>query len=133
MSFTTKIVSTGVFFLFIFLSGFWLSRTGKPYSGLIFNIHKLIGLAAGVFLIVTVVQVHKTMPFRPVQIAALTTSMLIFVALVAAGGLQSIEATGGLANASQSVRNSIALVHKVFPYLAVLSTAVTLYLLLGRE
>jgi hypothetical protein len=41
-----RVVSAGLFFLFIFLSGFWLSRTGKPYSGIILTIHKLIGLAA---------------------------------------------------------------------------------------
>lgn len=43
------VVGTGLLFLFIFLSGFWLSHSGKPYNTLIFTIHKLIGLAAGVF------------------------------------------------------------------------------------
>jgi len=48
-----KVVGAGLFFLFIFLSGIWLSRSGKPLNGLILNIHKLISLAAGIFLIVT--------------------------------------------------------------------------------
>jgi len=59
----SKVVITGLFFVFVFLLGFWLSRSGKPYNSLIFNFHKLIGLAMGVFLIVTFYRVHQTVPF----------------------------------------------------------------------
>jgi len=38
-----RVVSVGAGFLIMFLSGFWLSRTGKPYGTFIFTIHKLIG------------------------------------------------------------------------------------------
>jgi hypothetical protein len=127
-----KAISTGLFFLFIFLSGFWLSRSGKPYNLGIFNIHKLIGLAAGIFLIVTVSRIHKTTPFTPLAIAILVITVLIFISLVAAGGLLSIEATGGLSNASQMMLSLIATIHKTFPYLAVISTAATLYLLFRK-
>jgi hypothetical protein len=129
----SRIVSAGLFFLFIFLSGFWLSRSGKPYNAIIFNIHKLIGLAAGIFLVVTVYRIHKAVPLGPVQIAALVVTVLIFVATVAAGGLASIDAAGNLGNINQSIRAAIPTLHKIFPYLAVLSTAATLYLLLHRK
>ena len=125
-----KIIITAVFFIFVFVFGFWLSRSGKPYNMLIFNLHKLIGLAMGVFLIVTVYQVHKTVAFTPFVISALLVTVLIFLVLVAAGGLLSFEAAGDLQNASQSLLNGVALAHKVLPYLALLSTAGTLYLLL---
>ena len=128
-----KFINTGLFFLFILLSGFWVSRTGKPYNAVIFNVHKLIGLAAGVFLIVTVCRIHKATPLEPQQIGVLVMTVLVFVLLVAAGGLLSAEAEGGLQNLSQSVLTVIALIHKTFPYLAVLSTGVTLYLLLFRK
>ncbi len=125
-----RMISAGLFFLFIFLSGFWLSRLGKPYNGLVFNLHKLIGLAAGIFLIVTVVKTSKAAAFSPLEIAALAITVLIFICLVAAGGLLSVISSGGLANASQTVQSVIAIVHKTFPYLAVIATAGTLYLLL---
>jgi hypothetical protein len=116
-----KVIGAGLFFLFIFLSGFWLSRSGKPYSPVLFNIHKLIGLATGIFLIITVYQVHQVTLLRPAQVAAIAVSVLLFAADVAAGGLLSID---------KPMPSAIARVHKVFPYLIALSTAATLYLLL---
>jgi hypothetical protein len=128
----SKIIGAGLFFVFIFISGFWLSRSGKPYRSLIFNVHKLIGLAAGIFLIVTVVRSGQASPLRPAEGAALVVTVLLFVGLVVAGGLLSVFDSGGLANAGQAVRNAIKAAHHVLPYLATLSTAATLYLLLTR-
>jgi hypothetical protein len=123
---TTKlrVIGAASFFLFIFLSGFWLSRSGKPYSAIIFNIHKLIGLAAGVFLVMTVYRIHQMAPLNPVEITAIVVTVLFFAATVAAGGLLSID---------KPAPAVISMMHKLFPYLAVLSTAVTLYLLLSRK
>ena len=42
----TKFIIAGLFFVFILLSGVWLSRTGRPLNVLILTIHKLISLAA---------------------------------------------------------------------------------------
>lgn len=116
-----KFISAGMFFLFIFLSGFWLSRTGKPYSTLTFTIHKLIGLAMGIFLIISVHQIHQAASLSPVQIGAIVITVLLFVVTVAAGGLLSIE---------KPVPLAFSLLHKGLPHLAVLSTGGTLYLLL---
>jgi len=128
-----KIVSASLFFLFIFISGFWLSHSGKPYSSLIFNIHKLIGLAGGIFLGVTVFQAHKVTPLGPAQISAVVITVLLLVINIAAGGLISIEAAGDLKSINKAMRTAISRIHKIFPYLAVLSTAITLYLLLVRN
>ena len=93
-------IITGIFFLFILLSGFWLSRSGKPYNGLIFNIHKLIGLGAGIYLIRTVYLTHQAAPLGPTQWTAIVVTVLLFLFAVAAGGLLSIFAEGGLENMS---------------------------------
>jgi ABC-2 type transport system ATP-binding protein len=45
-------------------------------------------------------------------------TVLIFILLVAACGLLSIQAAGNLENASQSKLGTIVAIHKVFPYLA---------------
>jgi hypothetical protein len=122
-----------LFFAFVFLFGYILSRTGKPYNSLIFNFHKLIGLAMGVFLIVKVYQVYQTGPFSPIQIFSLAITVGIFVILVAAGGLISIEAGGDLESISPATLVVISAIHKVLPYLAVLATAGTFYLLFFLE
>ena len=125
-----KFVFTGLFFFFIFLFGYWLNRSGKPYNSLIFNFHKLTGLAMGIYLIVTVYRVYQTGSFNPVQILALGVTITIFIVLVAAGGLLSIEAGGDLKNASQAMIKTVSMIHKFFPYLALIATAGSFYLLL---
>ena len=128
-----KFIGMGLFFIFIFASGFWLSRSVKPYSSSIFNIHKLIGLAAGIFLIVTVVRSGRMIPLRSIEIAAIAATAMLFLGLVVAGGLLSIIDGGGLANASQAVRAAIKTVHHILPYLAVISTAGSMYLLVSHR
>ena len=125
----SEILFSILFFAFVFLFGYILNRTGKPYNSLIFNFHKLIGLALGVFLIVTVYQAFQRAPFSPIQILSLVITVGIFVILVAAGGLLAIEAGGDLKNISPAWLAVISAIHKVLPYLAVLATAGTLYLL----
>jgi len=129
----SKMIYTGIFFLFIFLSGFWVSRLGKPYNGLFFNIHKLIGLAVGIFLIRTVYLTHQVAPLSPIQWTAIAVTVLLFLFTVIAGGLLSVLAEGGLENMGQTMQRDIELVHKISPYLIVVSTGVALYLLLFRK
>ena len=129
----TRLLGTGLFFLLIFISGYWLSHIGKPYHGGIFNVHKLIGLALGIFLILTVRRIQQSTPLNSVEITVIAVTVLIFTALVAAGGLLSAVAEGSLSNASQTLLRAIGIIHKVFPYLAVISTGMTLYLLFFRK
>ena len=132
---TTQLVliSVGIFFLFIILSGFWVSRSGKPYNTFIFTVHKLIGLGLGIFLIRTVYLTHQAAPLSGTQWTAIVLTVLLFILTVAAGGLLSVLAEGGLQNLGASMQSAIELVHKISPYLIVLATALTLYLLLFRN
>jgi len=125
-----SLITTGFFFLFILLSGFWVSRSGRPYNGLIFNIHKLIGLAAGIYLIRLVYLTHQAAPLSGTQWAAIVVTVLLFILTVAAGGLLSILDAGGLVNMGPMIQRTIESVHKIFPYVIVISTGVTVYLLL---
>jgi len=123
------IIVTGLFFLFILLSGYWLSKMGKPYGSFPFNIHKLIGLAAGIFLVIIVIRRIRVAPLDSREIAVLATTVLIFILTVIAGGLLGAEDSGSLKNLPQPVKTAISVAHKAFPYLALLSLAATLYLL----
>ena len=120
ISFTT-IIGAGLLFLFIFLSGYWLSKMGKPYSSFPFNIHKLIGLAAGVFLIMTVVRRNQAAPIESPAVTILT---------VTAGGILRAVDNGRLSSLSQPIHTAISLIHKLFPYPAVFFTIATLDLLM---
>jgi len=116
----SRLIGAGLFLLFIFLSGFWLSRSGKPYNAVIFNIHKLIGLATGLFLVITVYQIHQVNPLGTFEITAIVVTVLFFVGTIAAGGLLSIGKT---------MPPAILKLHQIAPYLTTLATAATLYLL----
>jgi hypothetical protein len=121
----SRLVGTGLFFLFIFLSGLWLSRSGKPLNGIILTIHKLISLAALVFLVITIYQIN--------QVATLSTIALIAGAVTGLLFLGTII-TGGLLSTGKPMPAAILTMHQITPFLTLLSTAVTLYLLLpGRK
>lgn len=117
-------IYTGLFFLFIFISGFWVSRTGKPYGVTIFTLHKLIGLAAGIYLGVRVYRAHQALPLGTVEIAAIAATIVLFISTVIAGGLLSIE---------EPMPAFVSLIHRFSPYLIVVSTIATLYLIQNRR
>ncbi len=125
-----EMLYTGIFFLFILISGFRVSRSGKPYPSGIFNIHKFIGLGTGVFLIRTVYLTQRVTPLSPAQWIAVGVTSLLFILTVVAGGLLSILAEGGLKNVGASTQNFISLIHKFSPYVIILATGGTLYMLL---
>lgn len=120
-SMDTRIAVVGLVFLVIFVSGIWLTRSGKPYNTLVFTVHKLIGLAVGIFLALTVYRTHHVAPLGLVEIAAVAVTVLFFVGTVAAGGLLSIE---------KPMPTIVVRLHLVVPVLTVLATGGTLYLLL---
>ena len=123
-TFQIKATYTGFFFLFIFLSGFWLSRIGKPYSMLLFNVHKFIGLGTFIFLVRTVYLAHKATPFATSQITWMVITVLLFVTTGIVGGLVSTDLELPL---------GISSVHKIFPYLTLLSSTTTIYFLFFQK
>ena len=116
-----RVAGAGLSFVLIFLSGIWLSQTGKPYGTLVFTVHKLVGVAVGVVLGVMVYQTHQAAPLGGIEIAAIVVTVLLFVGTVAAGGLLSVDI---------QVPALVRRLHQILPVLALLSTAGTLYLLL---
>ena len=118
-----RVVGIGLFFLLIFPSGIWLSRSGKPYHVIIFNVHKLIALAAVVFLAITTYQINQAAQLSAIELIAGVVTGLLFVGTMI---------TGGLLSTGKPMPAAILTMHRITPFLSVLSTAVTLYLLLSR-
>lgn len=119
-----QIVGAGLCYLFIFLSGFRLSRSGKPYNGIIFNIHKLIALAVVVLFAVTLYQTNRAAALGVGELISGVVTGLFLLGLFVTGGLLSID---------KPMPAIVLKLHHITPYLAVFSTAITVYFLLNRQ
>lgn len=120
---TSKIIGTGVLFLFVFLSGVWLSNSGRPINTIILTIHKLIALGTLIFIGVTIYQVNQAAQLSTAAIAVTVITGIFFVATIIAGGLLSLD----------EPVSAMSIVHKVGPFLTVASTIVTVYLLANPQ
>ena len=116
----SKYISAGLFFLFIFLSGFWLNRAARPHSTLIITIHKLIALGLGVYLGFTVYEVFQSVPLSAIQLALIGSTILLFAVSVT---------TGSLLSTNKPMPSAVSILNKWVPYLTVISTAAMLFLL----
>ena len=119
MDVLSNFLTLGIVFLLTLAFGFWLSRIGKPYNGILFNIHKLLALATVIvaaFEIRKTLQSEGTIPFYNVLIALTGVSI---IALFATGALMSI----GKLNYAVSLT-----IHKAAPILATMTLIAAIYL-----
>jgi hypothetical protein len=123
MNVTASAIVAGLFLLFIFLSGIWLSRAGRPLNVGISTLHKLISLAAGAYLLVTIYQRGQVSPLHTTEWIAIAITGLCFLGTVASGGFLSTD---------KPMPVAVLRLHQIGPVLAALSSAATLYLVLGR-
>jgi cytochrome b561 len=119
-----RFVNIGLFFLLTFASGYWLHHSGKPYGVILFNAHKLIGFGLFVLLVIRGVQMNRIMPLSSVEWMVFGIASLFFLATVVFGGLVSID---------KPWPAFVPLAHKLLPYLTLLATAFSLYLLLKQK
>jgi hypothetical protein len=117
-----RLAGAAAFFLVIFVSGFWLRRTGKPYSVMISNIHKLVALAAGILLLIILFRVNRETGLGTTEwVVGVVTGLLLLV-----NGI-----SGGLVMLDTPMQAVVSVMHMILPFLALLSSAATLYLLIG--
>jgi hypothetical protein len=122
MNITVRAIAAGLLFLLVFLSGIWLSRIGRPLNVGISTVHKLVSLAAGIYLLVTIFQRNRMVPLGATEWIAIVVTGLCTLGTVASGGFLSSE---------EPRPTAVLRVHQVMPVLTVLSTGMTLYLVLG--
>lgn len=84
-------VYLGVAFVVTVFLGLWLSRLGKPYHGILFNIHKLIALAAVVLIGLEFSNRFKMGNVESESILQVIVIALMVVSLVASGALMSLD------------------------------------------
>ena len=120
MNTESRIVIIGVLFLLKFLSGVWLTRSGKPFSGPVSAIHKLVSLVTVGFIAITVNRLRGEAGLSTPELVASVITGFLFLLAIVSGGLVSIEKPAPAA---------ILIVHRVTPFLAVLATVATIYLM----
>lgn len=117
----TRAALSGAGFLLIFVLGYTLSRAGKPYPGLLFNLHKLIALAVLVLLVYTAARAHQAAPLGPLPVALTALAVLFFVATIA---------TGGLVSTAKTIQPA-PLLHRLLPYLTLIASGAAWWMLVG--
>ena len=116
----SKIITIAVLFILKLLLGFWLYRRGRPYNVVVLTIHKLVSLATLVLIVLTASNLGGGVGMGTAQLIALVTTVVLFVLAIATGGLLSTDKTMPIV---------VSIVHKVTPFLSIVSTAATFYLL----
>lgn len=119
-----RVAGTGLSFLAVLLSGFWLSRSGKPLNVVILTVHKLVSLTTIAFLVAIIAQAYRVAPLGTIELTASVITGVFFLGTILSGGLLS---TG------KPIPAIVLRMHQILPFLTLFSTAVTLYLLLNRK
>ncbi len=89
MDILLKFLAPGILLLLTLVFGLWVSLSGKPYNGILFNIHKLIALAT---LVVTAIQITRLLKGTPVPvlpIVLISLAGLCVLALFFTGAMMS--------------------------------------------
>ena len=123
MSITLRITGIGLLFLLMILSGIWLTKTGKPYNPVLFNVHKILSLAA---VVLAGIQAYAL--FRQVDTGSLEATLLILAAAL----FLVLIVSGGLLNEDFRIHDLLRIVHRITPVLAIAITGVLFYLFLKK-
>jgi len=124
MNIVSTYFAAGIALILTLAFGVWLSRMGKPYNGVIFNIHKLCALAAVVLTAVPIYQALAApggLQILPVLLIVLGVACV--VALFASGALMSLD--------KWNYKILLAL-HQIGPAVALIVVVLAVYLLLGK-
>jgi uncharacterized protein YneF (UPF0154 family) len=118
-----RIMGIALVLVVVFALGFWLSRAGRPFNGLLLNLHKLIALGVAIYLAVAAYRMHQAASLSGTELAAVVVTGVLFLASGVIGGLVSLE---------KPPPTILLRLHLMLPILTAVSTAATLYLLRGR-
>ncbi|HCS38771.1 MAG TPA: hypothetical protein DIW44_04200 [Anaerolineaceae bacterium] len=117
----SKFILPIILFVLTLAAGFWVSKTGKPYNTGTFTLHKLLALAAVVFVTIAITDVLKTTHAQPLVIVLVVLAGLSVIALFGTGALMSIQKT---------VSSIWLFVHRVAPFLLAGSSISAILLLI---
>ena len=114
-----KMIASGFVFLFTIGSGICLSKLGKPYGTIIFNIHKLIALGFIIYTFIIGRNLFKSIDINNIMWFLIVVSIISVIALIATGGILSIK---------DRIKDSWVIIHKVSTALLLVSLSSYFYL-----
>ncbi len=107
-------------FLLTLAFGFWLSWRGKPYNGLLFNVHKLVALVVVILAGLAIYRVLQVMDVVTLAVVSLFIAALSVIALFVSGALMSAE---------KGEFRVMKLIHNISPFILVIAMGCAVYLL----
>jgi hypothetical protein len=123
MNITIKLTGLGLLFLLIIISGIWLTKTGRPYQNIVFNVHKLISLLTVVLGAIMVYNLQKGL-----EISGLATNLMILAGIM----FIILIITGGLLNLDKPFYDTLRIVHRILSPLSIILTIIVFYILLKK-
>ncbi|MDL1910475.1 hypothetical protein FBQ81_07245 [Chloroflexi bacterium CFX6] len=123
METSSKFIVPGILFLLTLVFDFWLSRLGKPYNALVFNVHKLIALGAVIFAVLQAYNLLKGAGVQSVVVALVAVCIVCVISLFTTGAFMSI---GNLPHAP------LLTIHKIALTVLPLAAVSTIYFLIGK-
>jgi hypothetical protein len=93
-----------IFFVLTVALGVWLTKRGKPYPGLLFNVHKLTALAGVVLIVFRTIKISNTM-------SAFSQLLPLFV--IGAIGVLLLFASGAFLSADKLKYSLVLLLHRI--------------------
>jgi len=90
MGILSRFLTPIIGFLVTVAFGLWLGKIGKPYNGILFNIHKLIALGIVIITSLQVYKIFKIVEPQSLLLASLTGVVICILALFASGAFLSI-------------------------------------------
>lgn len=115
-----RALGAAVFFFLTLLSGSWLSHLGRPLNLVLSTLHKLLGLGAGIYLVVTLVQFGRSgPPGAGVIVAAVVTGLALLAGAATGAFLSGRPPTAPLRR-----------LHATASFVALLGAATLLWMLL---
>lgn len=90
MEILSKFLTPIIGFLVTVAFGFWLGKIGKPYNGILFNIHKLIALGIVIITSLQVCKIFKVIEPQSILLISLTGVVICVLTLFASGAFLSI-------------------------------------------
>ncbi len=122
-TFQVKIIITVFVFMIIFLSGFWLGKSEKPYNVIVLTIHKLVSVGIIIFIVITCYQFYKVDALNTLELILGLSLILIFLGAIVSGGLLSTD---------KSIPSFVLVLHRVSSFVSVLLTGMLIFLLKDR-
>ena len=111
---TTLIVLTVI----VFLTGYWLHRSGSPYGTATLTIHKLLALAAIGLAGTIVFTAYKGFGMQGSDLMLWGSTIILLLIVIV---------TGGVVSAIESAPAWLIHIHRLLPYFATTVAAISVY------